>query len=241
VGRASHTKQERAEHWKRRAAPPLEQALQEVAVVEEAALGPEELCAPRLHLFLPDGSVVLILLATPGAGPEYAALARALIASRPYPVQAAVVATEAWMATTVSEQGDPGGEPDPFLRDWLARRAAGEPLGVVDLPPDYRREVLVLYGEDREGHDAVRLYQITPRVGPAPAKRGIVPLTRRAGTESGGGGKGYERMPQNRFRPLFAVQAALRAGYSEEFARQVMTLEVASLGIDLRCIVERRL
>jgi hypothetical protein len=189
--------------------------MEEVARLAVATESGEEQRFPYLHLWHADGSMILAALAVAGAGPAYAATARAVIATAsPRPV-VAVISQEAWMADLPHNPDD---ATDPFVRDWLRRREAGEPLGVVDLPPDYRQEVLILIGEDAAGQERLRVFQIKPALGPPPAPRQLV----EKGT--------VEREHSDRFRPLFALEWAQRTGIPERIARAAIARELAAQG-----------
>jgi hypothetical protein len=186
------------EKRRRPAGPPaLDEAMRLVFEAAAAAESGQENTAAHLHLWSHDGTLTIAALALEQGGPQYAAAARALVATSGPAV--AVLSCEAWMAAI--DARTPKDEQDWAVREWLERRERGENLGVVDLPPDYRTECLLLVGEDAQGHEADALYRIRPAFGEG-ARRTFEPLAVQ--------GRG------SRFRPLFVLERARRQGLPEE-------------------------
>lgn len=181
-------------------------------LTETIHTSPEGLPSAMLHLIDDEGSMHLMAL-TPENGAMVAGMARLVVAKQDAAL--AVLAVEAKSAITRPSVRE---EQDPDLKRLLRGHTS-----VGKLPPEKRRQLLMLYGEDRAGNDAFRIWQEV-----APSGRGrrqYVPVTDE-----------IAEALHSSLRPLYTFRALLVGSRLNEFqarklARDRAVREMERLGM----------
>jgi len=169
---------------------------------------------PTLHLIDESGQMMVVHL-NPVGEKNFSPVARLVVARQdPLVAVLAVMARTAITQKSVEEESDP--EKKRLLR--------GE-ISIGQLPPDSREQMLMMYGEDRAGNQAVKMWRAADKILMPGMKKRFVPFETEVVEVM------HSRMtPFYMFRELMA-EKGLSEHQARKLAREQATKELARMGM----------